>query len=477
MNISKVAANNKILIIDDSLTNKTILEDILQTNGYQTRHASNGLDGIKAAGEWFPGVILLDLIMPGMDGIEVCRKVRELRLPHRPSVIIVSIKGDTRTIVEALDNGADDFIMKPVNEQELLARIKAQQRINEFYYQIEADKRNIETILSITNSLAATLDPSEVLSIIVKQVAEVTSALRCSIVLIGKNDDGYVLASHDDPSVRELKIDLAKYPEIKQVVAAKAPLALNDMVNHPLMVDIKDLISDLKEVSSLIVPIVFNDEVLGTMLLRTRLKEQGFSRKEVDFCRIVANSSFHALKNARLFQKVSEEKENLKEIAVRDYLTALYNHNFFYTRLEEEFERAVRYETPLSLIMMDLDDFKRINDLYGHRIGDQVLKEVSNRIKSGVRKTDIVARYGGEEFSIILPHTMLKGATEEAERLRELISSHSYAGLIHEKITMSFGVASYPQKSAMNSGDLVNHADDALYNAKWNGKNCVMIAD
>lgn len=473
----KQVQNNRVLIIDDNLTNKSILEDILQANGYETKYAADGEEGLRIAGEWNPSVILLDLIMPGMDGINVCKEIRKKTLSSRPSVIIVSIKGDKNTIVDSLANGADDFIVKPINDAELIARVKAQLRISEFYREIWEDKRNLETILDITTAMSATLDPSAVLDIIVAKVAGVTDAVRCSIVLIVKEDEGYVLASHEDPKVRELKIDLRKYPEILKVIDTKAPLAIEDIVNNPLMAHVKDSIQDLKSMSVLIVPIVFNDEVLGTLFLRTKMKEHGFTQKEIDFCRIVANSSFHALRNARLFEKVSREKEYLKEIAVKDQLTSLYNHNFFYSRLEEEFERAVRYETPLSLIMLDIDNFKQINDTYGHRVGDIVLREMSALIKRGVRKTDIVARYGGEEFAVILPHTLLKGAVDEAERLRELVEIHAYAGLITDRITMSIGVASYPQKGAMNSGDLVNHADDALYKAKGSGKNCVKVAE
>ncbi|MBI5492433.1 MAG: diguanylate cyclase [Deltaproteobacteria bacterium] len=468
---------NKVLIIDDNLTNKAILEDILTSNGYETKFAQDGGEGLRIISDWNPSVILLDLIMPGMDGRKVCREIREMKLPSRPSIIIVSMQGDKDTIVSTLSDGADDFIVKPINEAELIARVKAQLRISDFYRQIGEDKRNLESILAITSAMSATLDPSEVLNTIVTKVAGVTDAVRCSIVLIVKDDEGYVLASHEDPSVKELKLDLSNYPEIRQVINTKSPLAVEDIMNNPIMSVVKDKVRGLGDMSLLIVPIVFNDEVLGTLFLRTKRREQGFSQKEVDFCRIVANSSFHALKNARLFEKVSREKDYLKEIAVKDQLTSLYNHNFFYSRLDEEFERAVRYETPLSLIMMDIDNFKNINDTYGHRIGDIVLKEIAAMIRRGVRKTDIVARYGGEEFAVVLPHTLLKGAVDEAERIRELIESHAYAGLVNNRITMSFGVASYPQKGAMNSGDLVNHADDALYKAKWSGKNCVKVAE
>lgn len=474
---SGIKSKKRILVIDDNLTNKAIIDDILQNNGYDVRYASNGPEGLEITRQWLPSLILLDLVMPDMDGMEVCKALRKIELACRPSVIIISSKGDKKTITEALNCCADDFLVKPLDESELLARVKAQLRISDFYRELEEDKRNLETILDITTALGATLDPAEVLDTIVAKVADTTAAVRCSILLISKSDEGYVLASHDNPGVHELKIDLSKYPEIQSVVESKTPLALDDITKAPLMAPVMDKIQELQDMSVLIVPIVFHDEVLGTLFLRTRKKEGGFTKKEIDFCRIVANSSFHALKNARLYEQVRREREFLQELAVKDQLTSLYNHNFFYSRLDEEFERAVRYETTLSLIMMDIDNFKNINDTYGHRVGDMVLKEIAAMIKRGVRKTDVVARYGGEEFAVILPHTQLKGALEEAERIREMVESHAYAGLTADKITLSLGVAVYPNGSKLvNSGDFVNLADDALYEAKRTGKNCVKAA-
>lgn len=474
----KETCKHKILIIDDNLLSKNILEDILNTNGFETRYALTGEDGLKIVEEWHPTVILLDIVMPGMDGIKVSAAVRNMQLPARPSIIIVSIKSEKAIIAEALAAGADDFIIKPVNDLELLGRVNAQIRIHEFYKEVEEDKRNLNVILDITTSVSQSLEPTEVLKTIVTKVAEATNAVRCSIVLIVKEDEGYVLASHEDPSVRELRLDLTKYPEIREVINTKVPLIMEDAVNHPIMSGIKKNIEDLKylkDASMLILPIVFNDEVLGTLFLRSRMRETGFSVKEVHFCQIMANASFHALKNARLFEKVSKEREYLRDVSVKDQLTMLYNHNFFYSRIEEEFERAVRYEMPLSIIMMDIDNFKLVNDTYGHRMGDMVLKEISDVIRLGVRKTDVVARYGGEEFAVILPHTPLNGAVEEAERLRSLVDRHAFAALTKNKVTMSLGVASYPNSDVINSGDLVNVADDALYKAKWSGKNCVRV--
>ena len=467
---------NNILIIDDDLTSKAILEEILHNNGYQmTLHASSGREGIRLVKEYSPEIILLDIIMPEIDGIKVCQILRNTDLPVRPFIIVVSSKGDKDVIVEALEKGADDFITKPVDDMELIARIKAQTRIRSFYKELNEDKRNLEIMLDIMKTISSTINTDEVLYNIVKKVADVTGAVRCSIVLIVKEDLGYVVASHESPVLKNIQLDLNKYPEIKEVLNSKKAVIVEDIPNHPLMTEVKGLVKDLEKMNVLVLPIVWDEEVIGTLFLRTRRFDRSFTKKEVQLCQTIANSAYHAIKNARLFEEVSKEKERMKTLAVTDSLTGLYNHNFFYTRLEEEFNKALRYNTTFSIIMMDIDDFKKINDSYGHRTGDMVLKEMANVIRKLVRKADVVSRYGGEEFAIILPHTYLEGAEEEADRIRENILKHEYPGLNKETISVSLGVAAYVQKGAIiNSGDLVNLADTALYEAKRSGKNRVV---
>jgi diguanylate cyclase (GGDEF)-like protein len=465
---------NRVLVVDDSPTSSAMVEGLLGDAGYSVRSASSGAEGIEIVKAWAPSVILLDLVMPEMGGMEVVAAVRGREQPRRPTIINVSGESKNGTVVDALSNGADDFVIKPFNESELLARILSQLRISDFYREVEEDNRSLETILDITSAITATLDPTEVLDIIVKRVASVMKADRCSIVLVAREDEGYILAAHDNPEVHDQKVDLGKYPEITEAIDKRQPVILEDMVNDPLMSKVKGNIQDLKEMSVLIVPIVIEDVVLGTLFLRTKRKESGFTKKEVDFCQVVANSSFHSIRNARLFTQIVQEKAELAELAITDQLTTLYNHNYFYKRLSDELERAGRYETAVALLMMDIDDFKQINDTHGHRTGDTVLRDISARIKGSVRKTDIVARYGGEEFVIILPHTTLKGGMEEAERLREIVASQGYGGLPAGEITMSFGVAARDKvlKDA-SVGELVSEADDALYQAKRGGKNCI----
>jgi diguanylate cyclase (GGDEF)-like protein len=176
------------------------------------------------------------------------------------------------------------------------------------------------------------------------------------------------------------------------------------------------------------------------------------------------------LQNALLHQE-------LERLSVTDRLTELYNHGYFKQRLDEEFQRSVRFGHPLSLIMLDIDDFKEFNDSFGHPCGDRVLKSVSEVIRKNLRDMDIAARYGGEEFVVVLPETTCDGATMVAERIRVEVErvSHEIADMVHVNRTVSIGVATYPG-SASTAQALLEAADSAMYRGKRAGKNTVVAA-
>ena len=168
--------------------------------------------------------------------------------------------------------------------------------------------------------------------------------------------------------------------------------------------------------------------------------------------------------------------ERLKQLTVTDDLTGVYNHRHFRQILEDELDRAKRYQFSVSLLMIDVDYFKAINDTYGHLIGDKALIAVAQALKSSMRRADSVCRYGGEEFTIILPMTALKPAQDLAERLRQLIArTFPIKSLPIPQLTVSIGVASYPN-DAQDAEGLLNAADQALYQAKHSGRNCVATA-
>lgn len=342
-----------------------------------------------------------------------------------------------------------------------------------------ASKENkaIENILAITTAVSSSLEISEIFGIIVNRVAEALGAIDCSIVLMEKNGEGAsVLESFKELPTDDLQLDIDLYPEIKKVLETRAPLCITDIAKHPLMKGVQESVKDLSDISALIIPIVFDDHDIGTIFLRVKRHGEAFSENELNLCRLVAEASFFSLKNASLYEALRKEKDKLKEISITDPLTGIYNHNFFYKRLEEEFDRASRYGMPLSVVMMDIDNFKEINDTYGHIIGDRVLKKISNLFKRSMRKSDMIARYGGEEFAEILTYTQKNGAAEEAERLRKLVSELKFEEEgVDIQVTLSLGVAEYNPDKIANSGELVNRADKALYEAKNAGKNCVKI--
>ena len=224
--------------------------------------------------------------------------------------------------------------------------------------------------------------------------------------------------------------------------------------------------SDDNNISSLIcVPLIAKGECIGIINITNKKNGKLFNKKDLEFVEALANQAAIAVDNAQLY-----------ELATKDGLTKLYIHRHFYFLLESEIKRVERYHHILSLIMMDIDNFKHVNDTYGHLVGDMVLKEIATAIQKTIRHVDIPARYGGEEFTIILPETAALNAVTIAERLRKRISE------IQVKVddntiispTVSIGISEYPN-AADNIKDLIDWADKALYMSKENGKNCIHL--
>jgi two-component system cell cycle response regulator len=175
-----------------------------------------------------------------------------------------------------------------------------------------------------------------------------------------------------------------------------------------------------------------------------------------------------------LQNELLESNRRLEQLSITDGLTKLHNHRHFQDALARAFEESQRYERPLSLAMIDIDFFKKINDTYGHAAGDDVLKKVAALYSSSVRSTDLVARYGGEEFAVMMPETALDDGIAFAEKIRQMIEEtpiETQAGTV--RATVSLGVASVPQSRIHTAKELIIAADKALYRAKKNGRNQV----
>ena len=464
----------RALIIVDSPGKEGLYEGTLGLEGFVMRFLDDAEDFVGISKQWRPSVVLVDSSKVS----SLLDDLAKLKLFMPIPVLIVLDSADSEVLSESDAGRFDDFLVRHFEPEELTARVYTQLKLSGAVNETRADNIRLENLLSITRELFSTLDYSAILSVIVKKVAEAIDAMDCSLVLVKKDfEQGFVLDSFQELPTKNLKLDLKKYPELMKVLATKEPLSIKDIASHPIMADVRDSIRELVDMNALVIPVVFDDPVMGTVFLRAKRTGTTFSDDDFFLCQLVADASYHAMKNACLHETVSHENDRLMEISVTDQLTGLYNHNFFYSRLEEEFSRAARYGMPLSVIMLDIDDFKKINDTYGHQVGDKVLQRVSSLLKTLMRKVDIVARYGGEEFAVILGHTPLTGAMKEAERLRKMVEAHDFHELKTEKLTLSLGVAAYRRDEVKDSVELVGLADKALYRAKEAGKNCVMAEE
>jgi diguanylate cyclase (GGDEF)-like protein len=347
--------------------------------------------------------------------------------------------------------------------------------------QREADAETLSALLDISQEVFSTLDFNEILYQIVKRVAGVIQVIRSSILLVDeKKQVGKVLATYENPESGDIRIDLYKYPEIREAMKGERMVLVRDIALDPLMAEFRKPLLDLGIKSILVIPLIDIERekgrVMGTLYLRTSRGEAGFTDAEIHFCRIVANIASVALKNAALFSRLDDDRKRLEKLAVTDDLTQLYNHRYFAKRLGEEFKRTHRHGAPLSCIMLDIDDFKRVNDRYGHQQGDIVLQEVAGLIQGSIRETDIPARYGGEEFAIILPHTPVENALLLADRIRQTVHQTRFSGLADDHpVTVSLGIATYPDPLIRSADDLIGMADQGLYKAKMSGKNRVHL--
>lgn len=296
----------RVLVVDDEGIMRNLLADVLQDEGYDVTTATTGEEAIKYAREKSFQIVITDLKMPGMNGIEVLKRFKEI--DNNISIIVITAYASVESAVEAMKEGAYDYISKPFN-------------------------------------------------------------------------------------IDEIKL----------------------IVNRAL------------ERQSLI--------------------------------------------------KEAKEKEHYKELSILDGLTDIYNHRYFHEELEHELERAERYNIEISLLMIDIDDFKIYNDTYGHMAGDQVLKKMARIFLEVVRKVDVVARYGGEEFGVILPQTTKAEAATMARRIRALVEQIKFpdkGGNLNVRISISAGIATYPA-DAKGKNELIATADEALYGAKKQGKNRICL--
>lgn len=341
-------------------------------------------------------------------------------------------------------------------------------------------------LVEILNEVTAELTAAEIYRVLARRVARALDLRHCSVVLASPGElTGTVVATYDDPSITDLQVQIARYPELLTALRTGRAVLVGDVLQDPLFAEVRELWKREGRTapvrSVLAIPFALDRRRAGVFFLRTERGERTLSAEDADFAEIVIRAAVAAIRRAQALESTRADNRRLEELATTDALTRLINRRALLERLSVEVDRARRFKSQLSLLMVDLDHFKAVNDQHGHLVGDHILRQMGTLLAGAVRTIDVVARYGGEEFVIILPETSTDGAVVFAERLRERISEHPFDlagadGASDDRIfhlTCSVGVATFPSSRVASTEDLFARADEALYRAKSGGRNQV----
>ncbi len=443
----------RILIVDDLAPNLHLLQVKLSAEYYDVLLAQSGEEALEKIKDERVDLILMDAIMPGMDGFETCRKLKNNPDTYHIPVIMVTALDGTKDRIRGLESGADDFITKPFDDFNLLARVKSLLRLK-----MVTDQLLSHTGHSLANSRTV--------------VQEIEKRKGRIVVLEDHNKRAQQLTA---PLQDIHNFTIATRPE--EVVGRKP--SDTDLI-------IVSLTSENFDGLRVCASLKFDHETrnIPVLLVGTPEDENRFVRAydlgiNDTLMRPIEKQELIARVNTQLKRKFYSDalQENFNqdlEMVVADPLTGLGNRRYFERSVAPLFESIEKGE-PFSIIVFDIDHFKRVNDILGHDIGDDILKEVATRLVTHMRAIDIVSRYGGEEFMIAMPNTVLDDAMFAADRIRGLIGGTPiYVDGQALSITMSAGVAQVAQGEKLR--EVFKRADSALYKAKREGRNNVKAA-
>ncbi len=484
----------KILLIEDSLTQLTSLKTFIAKAGYEVLTSSNGPEGISITYQTLPDLIVSDIFMPEINGFQLCRLLRNDNITKNIPIILITNRKEKISKFWGLRSGADAFLIKECDfENNLIKQI--QKVLNKVPTISEDERKKLTKVQNtippdyIQTRIKHLLDQSLIESTIINEFRNLSEMVRNTKVLksgffslisaiLDYNVAGIFFNDRDSKKEKLLSISTSDV-EINEIIThdikaeffeeifndapdeEKGATGYETFEKTTLKINTINKLSDFQ--SKTIIPIKFANRVLGGLCLYHIGPNKYNSSKLLSII----------VEELKILMRIKWLYSETKFLAITDGLTSLYNRRYFQQVLEREFSRAKRYKDDLSLVLIDIDHFKHVNDTYGHQFGDKTLAEISKIIKNGLRKTDFVARYGGEEIVAILPETSLKTIFVPIERLRKSIEEKK---LRHEdrdvSITVSIGVACLTNDTK-NEQDLIQRADQALYTAKENGRNRV----
>lgn len=475
-----------ILIVDDNPANLNLLMQILIKRGYKVRVAPNGKLALKSVEFSPPDLILLDIRMPDMNGYEVCRYLKENEQTRHIPTIFISALDATLDKVHAFSAGGCDYITKPFESREVIARVENQLRLRQYQLELQAQNAQLQLLLSTTQAINEASDVSEALTAVLAQVCQTINWDFGEAWLL--NSQGNNLERNSiwlnqkwglSPDVQSSCYSCLTR-ELSEQILLSQKLAYLENFNRPMKLTWEDnQMSQIFEVKTALgVPILFEGQVLAILIFLCQNLVL-LSLRSLDLVNAVATQLGAMIQRKKAEASLKQANYELKRLATLDGLTQLANRRQFDEYFEREWQRLAREEQPLSLILFDIDHFKRYNDYYGHLAGDDCLQQVAKAANHAVqRPSDLVARYGGEEFAAILPDTEIQGALVVAQMIREQIQQlklpHA-SSPSHPYLTLSLGVSGTIPSLERSPDYLIALADAALYEAKNQGRDRIVL--
>jgi len=511
-NVDSKMGNPTALIVDDSPDDLALISGILK-DLYTVKIANNGERALQVTMTGTPvDIILLDIMMPVMDGYETCRQLKADPKTRDIPVIFLTAKTEVADEVKGFELGAVDYITKPISPSLVLARVQTHLQLKQVrdyfkdknsFLEAEVQRRKqaeeelcrhqevtdrlaqeMVIIAEIGKVVGSTLDIEEVYESFASDVRKLISFDRLAVNLHSPHDEyvrvayvfGEAISGRGKGELFPLKGSVSE-------VLTKTREGLYSYRGEGQEIDqpFDNYAATIQEgLRSLMgAPLIYRDEVIGSLHFRSK-KPNAYTEQDLRLAEKIGAQIAGAIANAQLYadlkkteQELKESEERYRELSIVDDLTQLYNSRHFYFQLKIELDRSNRYKQPLTLLLLDLDNFKAFNDTYGHVEGDQVLSRLGQVVKRCLRETDFAYRYGGEEFTVLLPMTTSADGVITAERIRTEFKKEVFSPAPGQEVhkTVSIGLAQYRPQEEMKA--FVHRADQLMYQGKKNGKDRV----
>ncbi len=450
----------RVLVVDDIPANVKLLEARLSAEYFDVATAYSGTEALALCERAECDIVLLDVMMPDMDGFEVCRRLKTNPVTHHIPVVMVTALDQPSDRVRGLEAGADDFLTKPVSDVALISRVRSLTRLK-----MVTDELRMRALTS-------------------KEIG-IQSAERESISDTGRK--GKVLIVDDRPSSyeriaqtlsAEQTVDVQADPKEALFRAAEGDYDL--MIVSLGLTDFDGLrlcsqVRSLERTRGLPILAIAEPDNNARLVRGLEIGVNDYLVRPIDKNEMLARVRTQ-VKRKRYTERLRDNVQASIEMAITDALTGLHNRRYMETHLAALTEQAAQRGKPLAVLILDIDFFKSINDGHGHDAGDDVLREFAVRIRKSIRNIDLACRYGGEEFVIAMPETDLAVAAMVAERIRRRIAGEAFSiqqGATHLDVTLSIGIAALGG-AGDTAAAMLKRADQALYRAKRDGRNRVV---